>query len=179
MSANLIANRYAKALLSLAKNDHAKADQFSKFLEVSSELFHITEARKVLKSPVMPAAVKKDLLQFAGERAGAGPEVGQFITELLTAGRVGIIPEIHDSYRRLLDEERGIAHAKVTTADPLDAGTSGRLQETLSKVFNKKLTIDNKVDPKVLGGLVVEVGNFALDLSVKAKLDTLAEHAQH
>lgn len=179
MSSNLIANRYAKALLGIAGKDSAAADRFAKFLETTVELFEISESKKILKSPVMPAEVKRALLAFAVERSNGGPEATNFFEQLLNAGRVGILPEISESYRLMLDEVRGVAHAVVTTAQPVDGNTKADLEKTLSGVFKKKLTLDNKVDRKILGGLVVEVGNFAIDMSVRAKLETVAERAQH
>lgn len=179
MSANLIANRYAKALLALAGDDAQKASQTEAFLAGAASLFEVVETRKVLKSPVMPVDVKRAVLKHVADKTSAGDAAERFSEQLLSAGRVGILPEIYNAYRRMLDEKRGVAHATVTTAEALEPATRTSLQETLSKVFKKNLTIDNKVDRKVLGGLVVEVGNFAIDLSVKAKLASLAEHAQH
>ncbi len=179
MSSNLIANRYAKALLSIAGKDSATADRFANFLEAAAELFLIPESKKILKSPVMPAEIKRALLSLAVEKSNGGAEATRFFEQLITAGRVAIFPEISAAYRGMLDESRGVAHAVVTTAEPMDPNAKSDLEKTLSGVFKKKLTLDNKVDQKILGGLVVEVGNFAIDMSVKAKLETVAESAQH
>lgn len=179
MSNNLIANRYAKALLGIAGKDTGTADRYANFLETTAQLFQIPESKKILKSPVMPADIKRSLLSFAVERSNGGGEAMKFAEQLITAGRVGILPEIYSSYRRMLDESRGVAHAVVTTAEPMTSNLQADLEKTLSSVFKKKLTLDNKVDRKILGGFVVEVGNFAIDMSVKAKLETVAECAQH
>lgn len=179
MSNNLIANRYAKALLGIAGKDAGAADRFANFLATAAELFNIPESKKILRSPVMPADIKRGLLTFAIEKSNGGAEATKFAEQLIAAGRVGILPEISDSFHKMLDESRGVAHAVVTTAEPLSADLRGELEKNLSSVFKKKLTLDNKVNRKILGGLVVEVGNFAIDMSVKAKLESLAESAQH
>lgn len=179
MSNNLIANRYAKALLSIAAKDSGAAERYANFLETTAELFKIPESKKILRSPVMSADIKRALLAFAIEKSGAGSEATKFAEQLIAASRVGILPEIADSYRKMLDESRGVAHAVVTTAEPMPADFKGELEKTLSTVFKKKLTLDNKVNRSILGGLVVEVGNFAIDMSVKRKLETVAECAQH
>lgn len=178
MSANLIANRYAKAILGIVGSEAASASKFLNFLELANQLYTIPESRKVLRSPVMPAEVKRDLLNFVANKADTADQAQKFVEQLVQGGRVGLIPEIYNAYRRMLDEKRGIAHATITTAQPLPESEKKQLQDTLSKVFKKNLTVDNKTNPKVLGGLVVEVGNFSLDLSVRAKLDSLAERAR-
>lgn len=179
MSGNLIANRYAKALLGAAGTSNEEANKLASFLAAGAELFEVPEIKKVLKSPVMPGDVKEAVLNYVAEKALAGKMAQHFVSELVAAGRVDLLPDISAAFHTMLDEIRGVAHATVTTVVSLSDAEKTSLQETLSKVFKKNLTVDNKVSPKILGGLVVEVGNFALDLSVKAKLDQLAEHAQH
>jgi F-type H+-transporting ATPase subunit delta len=178
MSVNLIANRYAKALFSLSSTDSKKAETYAEFLKTAASLFDIPESKKILKSPVMPSEVKKDLLNYARTKSQVGPEIEHFCDQLVSAGRVNLIPEISDSYSQMLDTQNGVAHAVVTTAEKLNDQESTELQKSLNSVFNKKLTIENKVNQKILGGVIVNVGNFAIDLSVKAKLEALSECAQ-
>jgi F-type H+-transporting ATPase subunit delta len=179
MSANLIANRYAKALLAQAGSDSELADQYGKFLETAASLFDVEEFSKVLKSPVMPPDLKKKLLMYAKDKSGAGDEIEKFCDVIVSSGRVSIVPEIKDGFLTLLNDRKGIAHAVVTTAQKLSDLETSQVKETLANLFKKKLTVENKIDQKILGGLVVEVGNYALDMSVKAKLNALSDYAQH
>jgi F-type H+-transporting ATPase subunit delta len=178
MASNQIASRYAKALLKIAGTDQSKAGGFALFLQAANQLFAIDETKKVLKSPVMPADLKRALLEFARSKSQAPSDVDTFSAQLIEAGRVNLIPEISSEFTRLLNERQGIEAGVVTTATPLSDNDRTSLQEALHGVFKKKINLDNKVDKKILGGLVVEVGNFVIDLSVKAKLESLAECAQ-
>ncbi len=178
MASNQIASRYAKALLKIAGSDQSKANGFGSFLQAANQLFAIEDTKKVLKSLVMPADLKRALLEFAKSKAQASNEVDSFSAQLVEAGRVNLIPEICSEYTRLLNERQGVAAGVVTTALPLSDNDRASLQDALNGVFKKKINLENKIDKKILGGLVVEVGNFAIDLSVKAKLESLAECAQ-
>ena len=179
MSRNLIAGRYAKALIHAAGQNDALTSKLSLFLENVAGLFDFPEAKKILKSPVMPLDLKRSLLRLVSERTSAGVEAERFSDEILTAGRVGLLPEINSEFRRLLDEKNGFAQGTLTTASTISEKTKNELQQILSKLFKKNLTLESNVDLSILGGIVIKVGNYTLDLSVKTKLDSLVEQANH
>jgi F-type H+-transporting ATPase subunit delta len=178
MSSNLIANRYARALMTTIGGDAAKAKKATEFLAACESLFLLVESKNILKSPVMPADLKKDLLAYAAKQTDAGDVFVAFIHQIVDAGRTRIIPEIAKSFKKMLAESRGEAEALVTTADAMTDAAKADLTNGLAKVFNKKITLQNKVDRKVLGGLVVKVGNYSIDMSLKSRLDSVAEFAQ-
>ena len=178
MSANLVASRYARALLKIAEDDAGKTDKLVMFLQGASGLFESEDFRKVLRSPVVPGDLKLSILSYIAEKLNSGDSAKKFAEQLVNAGRVGVIPQIFEEFVRLVNERRGIATAIVTSAEQLSAGFIPELEVALSKVFSKKLTVENKVNKDLLGGFVVEVGNYAIDMSVKTKLEALAEHAQ-
>jgi F-type H+-transporting ATPase subunit delta len=178
MSATLIANRYARALLKMSESDAGLALRAENFLNACESLFEVSEAKKILKSPVMPQDVKKALLAYAAETSGAGKEFTNFAAIVVEAGRTTMIPDISRAFKHMLAEKRGVAEATATTAEPLSSELSSELNQTLEKVFKKKITLRNEVDKKVLGGVVVSVGNYTIDLSLKSRLNSVADFAQ-
>ena len=178
MSSSLVAERYAKALFRLSEADHTNTDKVLHFLEFAAELFKVEDFRKILKSPVIPSDVKVAVLDYAINKTNVGDIGKKFTDQIAAAGRVDLFPQIFEVYHRLVNEQRGVAHALVTSAEVLAPTLLTELEKELSTVFSKKLTLENKVNKDLLGGFVVEVGNFAIDMSVKAKLEALAEQAQ-
>lgn len=178
MSSSLIANRYAKALLRLTDSNPSLADKALAFASACDELFDLPETRRILKSPVMPPDLKKSLLAYACEVSKAGPELLSFAQQVVEAGRTSHLPEISKAVRRLLDEKRGIAEANTMTAEPMSDAQKGELSSALEKVFKKKIVMKNEINKKVLGGFVVNIGNYTIDLSLKSRLNSVADFAQ-
>jgi F-type H+-transporting ATPase subunit delta len=178
MSSNLIANRYAKALMKMTEGNSALSDKALGFLQACYELFAMPEAKRVLKSPVMPADLKKAVLNLAAEKTGSAKDFGGFADQVVDAGRTAHLPEIYKAYKHMLDEARGIAEASVVTADPISDTLEKDLTAALEKVFKKKITVQSEIDKDVLGGVVVHVGNYTIDLSLKNRLNSVAELAQ-
>lgn len=178
MSSSFIANRYAKALLKITEGQASLADKALSFLSVCDELFTLPDTKKVLRSPVMPADLKKALLAYAAEKSGAPKEFTHFTTQVVDAGRTAYLPEISKAFKHMLSEERGIAEAVAVTADALSESSKAELAAALEKVFKKKITLQNEIDKGVLGGVVVSVGNYTMDLSLRNRLNSVAEFAQ-
>ncbi len=178
MSSSFIANRYAKALLSISDKEDALADKAVTFLSLCDELFAETEAKKVLKSPVMPSDLKKAVLAYAADKAKAPAEFTNFINQVVDAGRTAYIPQISKAYREMLAAKRGFAGATAVTAEPMSDSAKKELTAALEKLFSKKITLENEVNKEVLGGVVVHLGNYTIDLSLKNRLNSVAEFAQ-
>lgn len=178
MSSSLIANRYAKALMKISDGDTALAEKALIFLQTCDEIFSLPEARRVLKSPVMPPDLKKSLLNFAAEKSQSKKEFGAFAEQVVDAGRTGLLPEIFKAYKKMLDDKRGVAEASAITAEPISDTSRKELIAALEKIFQKKINLESAVDKSVLGGVVVSVGNYTIDLSLKNRLNSVAEFAQ-
>jgi F-type H+-transporting ATPase subunit delta len=78
----------------------------------------------------------------------------------------------------MLDEKRGVAEATVITAEPISDAIKKELTGALEKIFQKKINVQSEIDKEVLGGVVVRVGNYTIDLSLKNRLNSVAEFAQ-
>ena len=172
-----IANRYAKALFQFAGGDLEKAKKQRDSFQGVVQLFHVKESEKVLKSPVMPPSLKKNLLDYGLEQSNATNEVRTLVAAMLDAGRVDLLPDVAAAYGELLDRAEGVVKAEVTAAVPLQAADTQAIGDALSKLLKKKVEIKPAVDPSLLGGFVAKVGNYRVDLSLKTKLDGLSQSA--
>ena len=176
MKTSRISRRYASGLMKLY-NDNSEAQAALINLKYISTLFDIRESARMLQSPVMPASVKLALLNFALEKSGADKKLCSFVDMLVRVSRVSYLPEICLALEELIAEKSGVAIAEVIAAVEIDSNQREQLANQLEKVFNRKISINARVDPKVLGGVWVGVGNSVIDLTVRAKLTNLATAA--
>ena len=167
-----VARRYAQALTQEAQSkgqlDAADADValLAETLDGSREL------RLALTSPVVPAAKKRAVLDrlFRGKVSDL---TARFLQLLVEKQRDGQIPEILEAYRLLRDERTGTVEAMVRTARPLSPDEADRLKAALEARSGKAVRMDLRVDPSLIGGLVVRLGDVVYDRSVRHQLDTL------
>lgn len=173
MSANIVALRYARALFNQAGSDQKKIDSYQSSINLASQLFSIQQANAILRSPVMPANLKKDILFYAIELESYLPEFKNFIEMLIEVNRVDLIPKISESYASLVDDYYGRVRAELITAIAIDDAYTSQIASVLQKDLNKKVLISNTVDPQVLGGFQVKIGHKVLDLSLRSKVEAL------
>ena len=92
---------------------------------------------------------------------------------MIENGRLGALPEIASQFRALKNSRSGSSDAVVYSAFPIDAAALGQLSGTLEKRFGRKLNLSVELEPELIGGVRVEVGDEVLDTSVKARLDQM------
>jgi F-type H+-transporting ATPase subunit delta len=92
---------------------------------------------------------------------------------LLRRGRIEALPRVAAEFRRLDDRRQGITHATVTSAAPLTADETRAITQRLELTTGDRIELDAKVDPDLLGGLVVRVGDRLIDASVRSRLERL------
>lgn len=172
-----IARRYARALYKMCDSNLEKARKDLESLKTLRALFDDKDAGKVLRSPVMPPDLKKTLLHYGLEKAVAGEDLKSFIDTLVSAGRVSWIPRMIVAFEDLINEAEGKAVAEVTSAVPLEQDDQQSIASRLGQILGKSIVLESKVDPSLLGGFVAKIGNYRIDMSLKTKLDGLAQSA--
>lgn len=167
-----VARRYAQALTQEAQStgqlDAVDADValLAETLEGSRDL------RFALTSPVVSQPKKAAVLdRLFGDKVSA--LTGRFVKLLVAKQRDGQIPAILDAYRQLRDERTGTVEARVRTAQPLSDAERGQLQAALEARSGKTVRMGVEVDPSLVGGLVVRLGDIVYDRSVKHQLESL------
>jgi F-type H+-transporting ATPase subunit delta len=168
-----VAGRYASALFELAEGakalDPVAQDlaTFRRMLDDSADL------RRLIASPVVGREVQGKALMAVLDAAQISGLARKFIGAVAANGRARELPGMAAAYLAELARRRGETTATVTTAVPLTPEQLGQLTTTLRGLVGAKVAIDARVEPDILGGLVVKVGSRLFDSSIRSKLQRL------
>ena len=169
------AKRYAQATFDLA-SQRGKLDQWTKDLRLVNEVLQNLELKAFLEHAKVPLSRKvqtmKEVLQ------GVDPLVQNLLACLVSRGLVELVPEVENVYGRLLDELRGREQAEVYSAVPLADSERDRILGFLADLTKKQVRLDTQVDPSILGGLVIKVGDKLIDGSTRTRLEELGKRLQ-
>lgn len=168
-----VAGRYATALFELALEQGAidpvaaDLDLFNQALDASPDL------TRLVKSPVFSAEEQTKALAAVLEKLGIDGIAGNFL--LLTAKnrRLFAVPDMIRGFRNLLARHRGETSATVTAAAKLTEAQITALKQALTAALGKNVMLEERVDPSLLGGLVVKVGSRMIDSSLRTRLNSL------
>lgn len=169
-----IARNYGEALLALARKAGDTAGWGSLISGLGDAVAADRKLRVFLEAPQVSAAQKNAILAKAlgGKTA---PTFVRFVQKLVANRRQMLLPAIATEYHNLLDEAEGRVHARVTVSREADAATKAAITSALTKALKKTVVPHLTVDPRILGGVVVRVGDTVMDGSVKRKLGKLRE----
>jgi len=167
-----IARNYAEALFELAERGGG-AEQWSDLVDATAAALSTPSIEAVLMSPRVTKAKKIAIITDALK--GAPRPFILFLGALVQRGRQMVLGAIADEYRGLLDVRLGRVRASVTLARDVDALTRSVIVERLSASIGKNVIAGFAVDPALLGGVVVRVGDRVYDGSVKKKLAVLRQ----
>ena len=172
MRDSTIARNYAEALLALA----TKAEDLEGWGRMIGEVAHAIESdprlSRFLRAPQVSAQQKNEVLAKAF--ADRLPRLlVRYLQTLVRNRRQMLIPEIALEYRDLLDEASGRIHAQVTIAHEASEADQSRLGEQLSRAMQRDVVPHVVVNPAILGGIIVRVGDRVMDGSVRRRLATL------
>jgi F-type H+-transporting ATPase subunit delta len=172
MRQSTIARNYAEALLELAKRAKDLRGWGTLTQGIADAMEADEKLRVFLETPRVDAATKIGILRRAlADRAPS--KFVRFVESVVSHRRQMLIPEIAQQYNDLVDEVENRMHANVTVAREADEKTRKLIADRLSKVFDKTVVPHLSVDSRILGGLVVRVGDTVMDGSVRRKLTTL------
>lgn len=163
--------KYAKAILDIAqtsgKADAVKMDMNS----IVTAIADTPELKHFLTSPIIKIEYKKSALSEIFSNVQA--ETNSLFELINENKRHEILEEIAIQYNRLYDESKGIEVAKVTTALPITPELETKVLAKIAEFSNKKITIHNIVDPEIIGGFILRVGDQQYNASVASKLSEL------
>jgi F-type H+-transporting ATPase subunit delta len=163
--------RYAEAAFELATRDGA-LDAWGAGLHLASEFVSDERVAAAVDNPARPYAERVALLEkLLTGRAPAG--VIRLAALLAKRGRVDRLPDVAAAFQRLLDRERGIVEAQVTSAAPLTSDETQAVQAWVAKTTGKQVHLRATVDEALIGGLTVRVGDTLMDASVRGRLERL------
>jgi len=164
-----IARPYAEALFKAAQADAAAATQWLDELATiagNEQLLQFADNPKVTAEQVFDVivgVVKQNL----------NDQARNFLRTVLDNGRIAVLPEIAQQFRALVNAQRGSSDAVVYSAYDIDSAALADLAGVLEKRFGRKLNLQVELQPELIGGVRVVVGDEVLDTSVKARLEQM------
>lgn len=165
------ARRYAEAAFEIAQRD-GSVDAWRSELETAARVLGDERVSTFLGNPAVPHEARSRLLDSALGRSVSGP-VRNLIQLQLRRGRIDQLPRVAAEFRRLDNERQGITVATATAAAPLTPDEVRTLTTRLEQFTGGRVELDVQVDPSLLGGLVVRVGDRLIDGSVRGRLERL------
>jgi F-type H+-transporting ATPase subunit delta len=168
-----MAGRYATALFELAREanaiDAVKADleRFDALVAESPDL------ARLVRSPVFSADEQLHALSAVLKRAGIGGPAAQFLNLVTTNRRLFAARDMVRGYRQLVAQHKGEATAEITVAEQLKDDHIAALKGALKAISGKDVDLNIKVDPGIIGGLVVKLGSRMVDTSLRTKLNAI------
>jgi F-type H+-transporting ATPase subunit delta len=168
-----VSGRYATALFELARDeksvDEVKADleRFDALLNESADL------RRLVRSPVFSADTQLKALTAVLDKAGIAGITAKFLKVLTANRRLFAVTDVMRAYRALVAKFKGEATAEVTVAEQLNDKNLDALKTALKSVTGKDVALNVKVDPSIIGGLVVKLGSRMVDSSLRTKLNSI------
>jgi F-type H+-transporting ATPase subunit delta len=171
-----VSGRYATALFELARDqksvDAVKADldRFDAMLADSADL------RRLVRSPVFSADAQARALTVVLEKAGISGISANFLKVLTANRRLFAVADVIRAFRALVAKFKGEATADVTAAETLNDKNLDALKAALKTVTGKDVALNVKIDPAIIGGLVVKLGSRMVDSSLRTKLNSI-KHA--
>ena len=169
-----LAQVYARSLLQAAL-EHGKLDELREQLgQFADALNQNRELAVFFFSPYFSTAEKRQALDTLLD--GADELFINFLALLIENHRMPVIFRIRDEYERLWDEENKTLPVEITSAIALDEATTASLGKTIGERAERKVTLAARVDPDILGGIIIRVGNSILDASIRNRLEQLRRH---
>lgn len=171
MRAEAIARNYADTLLALAERNGGRgtAEEYLRAIEdLAALLEHEPRVREFLETPRVTEAQKREALRAT--LAGRVPDLFlRFVLVVVEKRRQTLFPEIAAAYRERVDEMLGRVRVHVALSHPADEALRQEIERSLEARIGKTVIADYTVDPELLGGIVVRVGDQILDGSVRSR----------
>lgn len=168
-----IAERYSSALFELAEQAKALDEVASDLKALRGMIAESEDFRRLIRSPVLTRSEQKKAVLALAESAKFATLTANFLGVLGLNRRLFALDVIARDYLARLAAKRGEVTAEISAATPLSEAQLDAIAEILKKYAGRKVSLDAKVDPGLLGGLVVRIGSRMVDASLKTKLQHL------
>lgn len=164
--------RYATALYSAASKQKTLSNVEKDLLKFEDLLKTDKKLSEFVKDPAIKRRDKAESLKAVGSKISLSKETANLLVLLAENGRLGYLNNIINTFKLLMAANRGEVPCQVTTAKPLDADMKNKLEKALKGFLskNEKILLTTNVDPTILGGMIVSVGDKYIDMSVATKI---------
>lgn len=168
-----LARPYARAAFETAQSQDALA-QWSEALTLAGQVAANSDVKELLAHPGVDRSTKADIiLEFAGTEVSE--PVRNFFAILAERGRLALLPQISDLFRKFRADLERTVEIDVTAAFELTEEQQQKLAEALSKKLERQVSLSTQADQALIGGVIVRTGDMVIDASVRGKLEKLAD----
>jgi F-type H+-transporting ATPase subunit delta len=168
-----LAERYAAALFEIAEERRVLDEVASDLRQLRAMLAESVDLMRLVRSPVLSRLEQGQAVAALAVRAELSSLVRDFLAVVAKNRRLFAVPAMIEAYLATLAQRRGEVTASVTAAQPLNDQQLEALGEHLRRTVGRRVSIDVRVDPRLIGGLIVKVGSRMVDSSVESKLRRL------
>jgi F-type H+-transporting ATPase subunit delta len=167
--------QYANALADIVLQQGAAEPARKQLADFAAAYKESLELRNFMASPAVSREAKHGVIEKLVARLGASRMIRNFLFVIVDNQRTHLLPDIAASFEDVLRQRQGVAEAAVSSAVPLDASQQAGLLRNLESVTGKKIQATYSLNPALLGGAVVRVGDTIYDGSVRNQLNRLRE----
>jgi len=167
--------QYANALADIALAQGAARPVTQQLGDFTAAYASSAELRNFLASPAVSKAEKRGVAEKIASRLGASKIVRNFLFVAIDHQRTQLLPEIFESFLEVVRERQGFAEAEISSPLSLNEDQKKEMTQALEKLTGKKIEVKFSIDAKLLGGVLVRVGDTIYDGSLRNRLDDLRE----
>jgi F-type H+-transporting ATPase subunit delta len=168
-----LAGRYATALFDLADQRKALDEVAADLRRLGAMIADSADLKRLIRSPVLSREAQGSAMQALLERAEFGVLTRNFVGLVARNRRLFALPGMIAGYLQLLADRRGEIRAEVTAAQAMTESQIRAIDDQLKRAVGSKVAVEIKVDPAIIGGLVIRVGSRMIDFSLRSKLQRL------
>ncbi len=165
--------QYANALADIALEQGASEPAAKQLESFAAAYEESAELRTFLASPAVSMEAKHEVLEKIAKRLGASKIIRNFLFVIADHRRTQLIPEIVATFQQVLRQRQGVAEAEISSAVELTSAQKKELAATLARVTGKKIEPKYSLDPALLGGAVVRIGDTIYDGSLRSRLNEM------
>lgn len=173
-----IASRYSKALLSLAEENQIIEQAYESMKIVADVFKNNKELKVILNTPIVRETKKIKIIEevFKGK---INDLILKYLVIITKKKRSVLIEPIALEYQRLHKDKLNIQTVIVTTASGIDKEIENKVLQVAKKITNKNIEFQNEIDPSIIGGFILKIGDYLYDASVKRSLKNMKEQLYH
>ena len=168
-----VARRYAKAILEIGVETGSLDSIVGELRDFAAAYSGSKELQDALENPLVGIEAKQAIVADVAGRVAAGPMTKNLLRMLTDRRRMTVLPRIAEVVAEMSDARKGVVHAEVTSAVELNDAFYTRLQRELEVMSGKKIVLDRRIDPGIVGGVSARIGDMIIDGSLRASLQDM------
>jgi len=165
--------QYANALADIALEQGAAQPVLKQLSEFGAAFAESAELRTFLATPGVERGAKHGVIEKLAARMGASKIIRNFLFVMVDNQRTALLPDILKAFQEVIRQRQGVAEAEVSSAVDLSGAQKGQLLQTLERLTSKKIQAKYALEPELLGGAVVRIGDTIYDGSLRTRLNEM------